>query len=282
MQLKEIESDQLITAKPADTVETAFKLMVDHDIRHLPILDGEEVVGIVSDRDLLLIVCWISAWTSLTHQSTTVGEKQVAELMSSPASVLSEDESVERAARLMLERQFGAVLLEKEGKLVGIVTETDILCCYLDDSKAFEPRPWQDLRVVDHMSKAVLVGHPTDQVMASYERMQKQRIRHFPIVKHGELVGLISDRDLRRSHGREIAVNLARNKSDPEQAYHATLADCLSRHVETVDRQATLAQAASRMVQCKIGALPVVEAGTLNGIITETDLLKAFVVHCEN
>ena len=68
MRLEEIGSDQVVTAKPTDSVNRAFTLMVEHDIRHLPIVDGDKVVGIVSDRDLLIIVCWISAWKSVTKQ----------------------------------------------------------------------------------------------------------------------------------------------------------------------------------------------------------------------
>ena len=86
MKLKEIASDQLVTANPSDSVDSTFKLMVEHDIRHLPIVDGNTVVGIVSDRDLLVIVCWISAWNSLTERPIAVGRKRVAELSVCPAT----------------------------------------------------------------------------------------------------------------------------------------------------------------------------------------------------
>jgi CBS domain-containing protein len=281
MKLGEIGSDQVVSVGPSDSVNRAFKLMVKNDIRHLPVVDGDKVVGIVSDRDLLMIVCWISTWKSLTEQQTSVGKKRVSELMSSPASVLSPDGSVEQAARLMLEGHLSAVPLERDGRIVSIVTETDILRCYLDDSAPRHSHPWCDFEVADHMAAAVVTAKLTDHVLPSFNLMKERQIRHLPIVDGDKLVGLISDRDLRRSYGKEIAVNLARDEPDPKHPYHLKLEDVMSRRVETVGRHTTLAHAASRMVHCKIGALPVTDRDDLLGIITETDLLRVFVTHSE-
>jgi acetoin utilization protein AcuB len=281
MRLEEIGSKQVVTLNPSDSVSRAFKLMVEHNIRHLPIIDEGKTVGIVSDRDLLVIVCWIYAWKSLTKAHTRVGEKQVGELMSSPVSVLSPSDTVEQAVRLMLQGRFGAIPLEREGKIVSIVTETDVLQCYLDDSKINATSSWRDLKVEDHMSNVVITAKPTDHVLPTFRVMQENNIRHLPIVDGDGLEGLISDRDLRRSYGREIAVNLAKDDLDPEVIYHSTLEDAMSRRIETIDRFSTLAQSARRMLDCKIGALPVTAQGKLLGIITETDLLEVLVRECE-
>ena len=84
MKLEDISSDKIVTVGPSDSVGSAFQLMLEHDIRHLPVLDGDRAVGIVSDRDLLMIVCWIAAWKALTERSTAVG-KTAKVYMSIPA-----------------------------------------------------------------------------------------------------------------------------------------------------------------------------------------------------
>lgn len=280
MRLEEIGSKEVLTLAPTDSVKHAFKLMMENDIHHLPVVEGRKVVGIVSDRDLLIVAFWISAWKSLTKEHTTAGKKRVSELMSSPVTVLAPSDSVERAAALMLQGRFSAVPLEFEGKLVGIVTETDILQSHLRDSAKPTHCSWSGMKVADQMSSALVTAKPTDHVMPSFNTMKQKKIRHLPIIDEGKLVGLISDGDLRRSYGREIAVNLAREEPNPDTLYHSTLEDSMSQQLETISPRATLVDAATRMVSGRFGALPVTENDKLLGIITETDLLRALVSHC--
>jgi CBS domain-containing protein len=201
--------------------------------------------------------------------------------MSSPVSVLSRDDTVEHAARLMLERRFSAVPLLQEGRLASIVTETDVLRCYLDGATKYESCLWRSFKVGEHMSKTVVTGKPTDHVMPTFHLMKEKHIRHLPIMEGGKLVGLISERDLRRTYGKEIAANLARDEPNLDLPIHYSLGDAMSRIVQTIDQKSTLAEAARRMVVGKIGALLVTENEDLLGIITETDLLRAFVEHGE-
>ncbi len=67
--VKEILSDTVIQVKPSDSVEDCMRLMTTHRIRHLPVLEGDKVTGIISIGDL---VNWIiSAQTSTIHQLQT-------------------------------------------------------------------------------------------------------------------------------------------------------------------------------------------------------------------
>jgi CBS domain-containing protein len=67
-QVREIMSERVITARPEDTVEESMRLMTEHRIRHLPVLNGEKVVGIVSIGDLV-------NWTITAHEET-IGQLQ--------------------------------------------------------------------------------------------------------------------------------------------------------------------------------------------------------------
>lgn len=62
-QVREIMTDRVVTALPADTVEECMRRMTEHRIRHLPVLDGDKVVGIVSIGDLV-------SWTITAHEET--------------------------------------------------------------------------------------------------------------------------------------------------------------------------------------------------------------------
>jgi CBS domain-containing protein len=67
-EVREIMTDRVLTASPADTVEECMRRMTEHRIRHLPVLDGEHVVGVVSIGDLV-------DWTISAHEET-IGQLQ--------------------------------------------------------------------------------------------------------------------------------------------------------------------------------------------------------------
>jgi acetoin utilization protein AcuB len=104
--------------------------------------------------------------------------------------------------------------------------------------------------------------------------VREHRMRHLPVVDDGELVGIVSDRDLRLAMpsplGAERPEFVALVESTPVDAI-------MSRDVITAGPTDTLEDAAVRMRRSRVGALPVVDAlGKLVGILTETDILHAF------
>jgi CBS domain-containing protein len=104
------------TANEGDTLEEAHKFMRMAGVRHLPVLDADdELVGILSDRDLLL------GWSQ--GPST-----KVADLMSRYTKWVHPETSARDAAAMMLSDKIGCLpVLDGGKKLIGIVTETDFL-----------------------------------------------------------------------------------------------------------------------------------------------------------
>jgi signal-transduction protein with cAMP-binding, CBS, and nucleotidyltransferase domain len=98
-------------------------------IRHLPVLEEGVPVGMDSDRDLPSSISW---WKkNHKHPGAAIPDwadrLPVAEVMSKPLVCLSPDESLEKVARLMLNKKISAVPLVGQTRLLGIVTETDFL-----------------------------------------------------------------------------------------------------------------------------------------------------------
>jgi acetoin utilization protein AcuB len=106
-------SEHLVTTEPGASATEAIDLMLQHGIRHLPVMDGPRLVGFLSDRD-------VRGWPA---------GKVVAMLMTrgpiisiDPAATLGE------AATKMIERRINALpVIDQDGALVGIITSYDLL-----------------------------------------------------------------------------------------------------------------------------------------------------------
>ena len=102
----------VVTAAPGTSVGQARRLLEKARVRHLPVLEGGLLVGIVSDRDL---------------RSARDEAVPLREIMARTIFVLSPDTSIRRAARLFRERRFGAMPVLEGRELVGIVSVVDVL-----------------------------------------------------------------------------------------------------------------------------------------------------------
>ena len=96
-------------------------------IRHLPVLDDKRLVGVVSQRDLFRSALAVALGYGERAQETLLRTLRVKEVMSEPAITVSPGATIKEAARLMIEKKIGCLPVLEGRKLVGIVTETDIL-----------------------------------------------------------------------------------------------------------------------------------------------------------
>lgn len=131
------------------------------------------------------------------------------------------------------------------------------------------------MKVADLMTVCAITAGPETPVLEARQLMLDRRIRHLLVAEGATLVGIITDRDIR--------LNLpspATSLSVWEINYllaRMTVASVMTRDVVTIGPQHDAKEAAQLMLDRKIGALPVIDGDVLVGIITETDLLRAFV-----
>jgi CBS domain-containing protein len=128
------------------------------------------------------------------------------------------------------------------------------------------------MRVRDLMTAKPITVEAEMPMLDARQQMVEERIRHLVVVEDTRVVGIVTDRDIR--------LNLpspATSLSVWEMNYllsKLTVGNVMSRSVLVVDPDRPVAEAARIMIEHKIGALPVVEAGRLVGIVTESDFVR--------
>ena len=118
MQIKEVMTRGVEVIRPEDTLQEAARKMKSIDVGPLPVCDGERLVGMITDRDII-----VRATADGRDPKTT----PVKEAMTPGVVYVYEDQDLDEAAQLMKERQIRRlVVLDRNKKLVGILSLGDI------------------------------------------------------------------------------------------------------------------------------------------------------------
>ena len=120
-----------ISVSPSTPVDEARALMQQHRIRHLPVLDQGRLVGIVSDRDIRLVLPSPATSLSVHEIGYLLTRLTVAEIMTRGPLTIAPERPITEAARRMLAHKVGALPVVADGQLVGIVTRTNLLQAFL-------------------------------------------------------------------------------------------------------------------------------------------------------
>jgi CBS domain-containing protein len=131
----EIMTSPVWTLQTSDSLRKASSLLSSTRVGHAPVLKGDRLVGILCARDVRPYLPPPTQGEVMADQSTDeVGPPQgrVCEMMTRDPVSIGPYHSITAAARVLLERRIGALPVVEEGKVVGIVTQTDILRAMLE------------------------------------------------------------------------------------------------------------------------------------------------------
>ena len=126
-QLSEIMSPTLITVETRASLRQAQRLLDQYKIRHLFVMDGKRLVGIVTDRDLRRAAPSSKSPLTTHEREEFMDELKVVEVMSRKLITASPTTTVREAAKAMVHEKIGCLPVVDGHTLVGIVTETDLL-----------------------------------------------------------------------------------------------------------------------------------------------------------
>jgi CBS domain-containing membrane protein len=125
-----METD-LVTLQPSNSLERATSLMLEHRIRHLPVVDNhQQLLGLVSYSDLLSHTH--SAAQAADHKSSQQSHFTVESIMIKDVQCVSESMMLAEAGKSMQEHKIGCLPVTRDGALVGIITDSDFVALALN------------------------------------------------------------------------------------------------------------------------------------------------------
>lgn len=135
MLVKDVMKTQLVTLNADSKLGFANDIMYLGRIRHLPVVKGEDIVGILTQRDLYRSSL-TSILTNWKENKEFLDSVKVSEVMTKNVVTVAPDAKIEEAAQIMIDKKVGALpVVRDKNKLVGLITETDVLQFFVDESK---------------------------------------------------------------------------------------------------------------------------------------------------
>jgi len=132
MLVKDRMSKDPVTVSPETTVPDALSLMEKKGIRRLPVVDKDRLVGIVTLLDLVRASPSPATSLSIWELNYLLAKLPVRDVMAKKVLTVSPETPIDEAAKLIREHRLGGLPVVWEGKLVGIITETDIFTAFLE------------------------------------------------------------------------------------------------------------------------------------------------------
>lgn len=133
MLVKDRMSKPPITVRENVGVEEALRLMHSEDVRRLPVVDKHgKMLGIVSELDLLKVSPSPATSLSVYEIPYLMAKIKMKDVMTKDVITVTEDTPLEEAARVMADNKIGGLPVMRDGKLVGIITETDLFKTFLE------------------------------------------------------------------------------------------------------------------------------------------------------
>ncbi len=125
--VREIMETKLVTISASERLSTVEDIMTLGRVRHMPVVQGGELVGVVSERDLLRASLSVLSKHRDAERRMFLDVVEISRVMSSPPVVIGPDATIREAALLMADRKIGCLPVVEADQLVGLVTETDVL-----------------------------------------------------------------------------------------------------------------------------------------------------------
>lgn len=258
----------VITLHPENSIHDALFLMQKNDIKRIVIVSDGSPVGIVTERD-------VGRFLQNDKTSRMLDQIHLDEIMSRNLFTVSkdQDEILIQCAIRMDAFQVSSIIIVDDGKLVGIVTKSDLVRNF---SKSFAGM----YKVRDYMNTDIITCRKSDSLQFALNVLNRNKISRLVVTDNdGKPIGIISyDTFLRHSEYFRMEGQNTREYLLPRtSAKGLRVGDLVGNELLTIGYNDDLVKAARLMAEFKISGIPVVgENGDLEGVVTATDIVRAY------
>ena len=276
-----IASRDVVSIPPSKSIKDTAKVMMEHEFRRLPITDpgSGKLLGIVTVMDILDFFGGGKKFniTEKKYQDNFLAaiNEPVREIMSRGVVTLSNKASIGETIEVMSSNHVGAIpLVDNDNKLVGIVTERDIV---LSLSGVISKETVQD-----YMSHKVFNTTPGTPLESACKIMVRNGLRRIPIIGREadiskaskKLLGILTSTDvIRFLNAKELFDKL--NSNLATDVLKTQISDIMAKEPITVSQDMGIGDLCTLFAEKNIGGVPVVKDNEVIGIITERDILRA-------
>jgi acetoin utilization protein AcuB len=124
-----------VTITSADSLKTAFDLLTKHNVRELPVVENDRLIGIVTDRDLRQVAPSYPLFRHEEEIRSYMDDMKVASAMTPDPLVVAPETAVVEAAKLLRTYRVSSLPVVKENRLVGIISVTDLLKLFIEQNE---------------------------------------------------------------------------------------------------------------------------------------------------
>ncbi|MFV2014307.1 MAG: CBS domain-containing protein [Candidatus Heimdallarchaeota archaeon] len=257
-QIISIATQYPISLRPIETVSDAIEIMSKNHFRRIPILWEDQLVGIVTARDLLYLVD--------SKGLDVLGEELQYHMVKEPIFVYRDVELGE-AVSLMFEHNLGSlpIVSERDGTLAGIVTERDLV-------KAFTQNSFADADLEEFITRVPITApYKTTTVAKIMKIMVKNKIRRVILTdSKNNVEGIVTASGILR----HISNHIMRSGEPSLDILKEKVSTIVTTEVTQVNINESVSKVAKILIEKGIGGVPVIDDdGSLVGVFTERDIL---------
>lgn len=246
LRLADIMSKEVVTVSSTDAVVSAAKKMAKKRISCVMVMDNKEIKGILTETDFLKKVVTKGAFN----------KKTVNDVMTSPVESASSGTSIFDAGRVMYQNNIKRLPIVENGKLVGIVTQTNLTRALASYDM------WRNVEEI--MVKNIATIDKKETVLQAANIMKERDISCIVVMDKEWIAGVLTERDLQDK--------IVATEKDPSRT---KLDKIMTSSVITVPPTCSILNAVKIIEEKKIRRLVVTENDQLCGLITQTDIFKA-------